>query len=228
MAVFPSDHYVSDDAAFMLHVALAAQVVSSFPWTIVLLGARPTGAGGRLRLDRTAEPLEVAEQAIPVRRIRQFWEQPSLELARRLLDMECLWNTFVLVASLPTLLEMMMKSLPALYASFAEARSKTHSCLEDRGLTKVYDTLPSIDLSSGALARGAKRLAVLPLSGVEWSDLDEPGRAFAVRECLGIHHRTAAVSQCGSADERPFARITSRVSRAAAFPLTHHRQWWIS
>lgn len=132
VAVFPSNHYVSDDGAFMRHVALAARVVSSFPWTIVLLGARPSGPDVDYGWIETAEPLEVAEQAIPIRRIRQFWEQPSLELARRLVGMECLWNTFVLVASLPTLLEMMTKSLPALYARFAEARSKTHSCLEDR------------------------------------------------------------------------------------------------
>ena len=99
----------------------------------------------------------------------------------------------------------------------SEVRPK--SMPPDRGLAKVYETLPSIDLSGGALERGAKRLAVIPLSGVEWSDLDEPGgHAFAVRESLAIHHRTAAVSQCGTADERPIARTTSCVSGAAAFP----------
>ena len=51
VAVFPSDHYVSDDRAFMRHVALAVHAVRSLPWTIVRLGAEPAGAGGRLRLD---------------------------------------------------------------------------------------------------------------------------------------------------------------------------------
>jgi mannose-1-phosphate guanylyltransferase len=141
VAVFPSDHYVSDDGVFMRHVALAAQVVSSCPWTILLLGARPTGPEVDYGWIETAEPLEVVEQAIPVRRIRQFWEQPSLELARRLLDMECLWNTFVLVASLPTLLDMIIKSLPKVYADFVEARSKPNGGLEEAALTKLYETL---------------------------------------------------------------------------------------
>src|SRR5690349_3445615 len=71
VAVFPSDHYVSDDGVFMRHVALAVRVVSCFPWTIVLLGARPSGPDVDYGWIETAGPLEVAEQAIPVRRIRQ-------------------------------------------------------------------------------------------------------------------------------------------------------------
>src|SRR5689334_20104406 len=41
---------------------------------------------------QAAEPLTLAERTILMRRVRQLWEQPSLELARRLLDVECLWN----------------------------------------------------------------------------------------------------------------------------------------
>jgi hypothetical protein len=72
----------------------------------------------------------------------------------------------------------MMKSLPTLYACFEEARSDPNSCLETGGWPSLRDSA-TIDLSGGALATGAKRLAVIPLSGVEWSDLDEPGHAFS-------------------------------------------------
>jgi mannose-1-phosphate guanylyltransferase len=227
VAVFPSDHYVSDDGAFMRYVALAVQAVSSFPSTIVLLGAEPTGPEVDYGWIEAAEPLAPAEQTFHIRRVRQFWEQPSLELARRLLEMECLWNTFVLVASLPTLLDMIMKSVPKMYAGFVEAKSKRNARLDEAALTRLYDTLPSIDLSGKMLSRGAKRLGVLPLNGVGWSDLDEPGRAFALGERLGLHLRSIGVSMCRPVDEMEPTRISSRASGAKVSPLTSRRQWRI-
>lgn len=144
--------------------------------------------------------------------------------------MKCLWNTFVLVASLPTLFEMIMKSLPKVYAGFVGARSKPDTRLDEAALTKLYETLPSIDLSGKVLARSAKRLGVLPLNGVGWSDLDEPGRAFAVGERLGLHLRSVAVSVRRPADERALTHISSPVGGAKASPPTPRRQWpirWI-
>jgi mannose-1-phosphate guanylyltransferase len=226
VAIFPSDHYVSDDGAFMRHIAFAVQAVSSAPSTIVLLGAESTGPEVDYGWIEAAEPLTPAEQTFRIRRVRQFWEQPSLELARRLLHMECLWNTFVLVASLPTLLDMIIKSLPKVYAGFLEARSKPNARLEEAALTKLYQTLPSIDLSGKVLARGAKRLGVLPLNGVGWSDLDEPGRAFAVGERLRLHV-SEVISLCRRADERPLTQSSSRLGGAKLSLPTPWRQWGV-
>jgi hypothetical protein len=232
VAVFPSDHYVSDDGAFMRYVALAVQAVSSFPSTIVLLGAEPTGPEVDYGWIEAAEPLAPAEQTFHIRRVRQFWEQLSLELGRRLLEMECLWNTFVLVASLPTLFDMIIKSLPNVYAGFVEARSKPNARLDEAGLTNLYEKLPSIDLSGKVLASGAKRLGVLPLNGVGWSDLDEPGRAFALGERMGLHLRSIAVSMRRPVDEMEPTRISSRASGAKVSPPNPSRvrkkpeSWW--
>jgi hypothetical protein len=141
--------------------------------------------------------------------------------------MKCLWNTFVLVASLPTLLDMIIKSLPKVYAGFVEARSKSNARLDEAALTKLYETLPSIGLSGKVLARGAKRLGVLPLNGVGWSDLDEPGRTFAVGEHLRVHLRSAPISLCRTADERPLTHSSSRVGGATVSPPTPRKQWRI-
>src|ERR1700675_1569853 len=43
VAIFPSDHYISDDSAFMLHVATALRAVSRSPQLTVLLGIAPAG-----------------------------------------------------------------------------------------------------------------------------------------------------------------------------------------
>ena len=53
VAIFPSDHYVSDDSVFMRHVSAAFRAVDYSPHLIVLLGITPEWAGNRIRMDRT-------------------------------------------------------------------------------------------------------------------------------------------------------------------------------
>lgn len=76
VAVFPSDHYVSDDGAFMRYVALALQAVSSFPSTIVLLGAEPTGPEVDYGWIEAAEPLAPAEQTFRIGVSASFGNSP--------------------------------------------------------------------------------------------------------------------------------------------------------
>jgi len=44
VAVFPSDHYISDDEAFMAHVESAFELVDAGPDRLVLLGVMPDAA----------------------------------------------------------------------------------------------------------------------------------------------------------------------------------------
>src|SRR5215469_18416286 len=43
VAIFPSDHYVSDDCRFMKYVELAFEYIQAFPQRVVLLGIQPNG-----------------------------------------------------------------------------------------------------------------------------------------------------------------------------------------
>jgi mannose-1-phosphate guanylyltransferase len=43
VAVFPSDHSISDDALFMSYVDHAYHVVEQHPWLVVQLGVEPSG-----------------------------------------------------------------------------------------------------------------------------------------------------------------------------------------
>jgi mannose-1-phosphate guanylyltransferase len=183
VAIFPSDHYVSDDKAFMCHVERAIEVAKECPEMTVLLGAPPTAPEVGYGWIEAAAPLTLAGPAVPVYKVRQFWEKPSLELACRLLKFDCMWwNTFVMVARLPTLLELIMRALPRMYIRFMEATLKLKARLEDGVVTTLYEKLESIDFASAALARRPMDLAVVPLSAVEWSDLGEPSRVTALRE----------------------------------------------
>ena len=78
VAVFPSDHFVSNDREFMRHVDLAFDAIGSRPEMTVLLGITPhaveSGYGW-------IEPGELVFRRAPLFRVRRFWEKPRSEIA---------------------------------------------------------------------------------------------------------------------------------------------------
>jgi len=80
VAIFPCDHYVSDDQRFMLHVQVASSVVNKFPERLVLLGIPADSPESQYGWIEPADPLTLTD-AGPVFRIRRFWEKPSPDMA---------------------------------------------------------------------------------------------------------------------------------------------------
>jgi mannose-1-phosphate guanylyltransferase len=184
VVILPSDHYVSDDREFMRHVDRAFDAVEARPEVTVLLGIAPekpeSGYGW-------IEPGELVVRRAPLFRVRRFWEKPRLEVATSLLRAGCLWNTFVMVARLSTLIGLIMIAAPDLFASFSEIRNLLGTERESRGVECLYGHIPSANFSREVLERYPIHLGVLPVHGVEWSDLGEPQRVMSVLSHLGIH-----------------------------------------
>ena len=87
VALFPSDHFVSDDREFMRHVDLAFDAVGSQSEMTVLLGITPhiaeSGYGW-------IEPRELVVRGGPLFRVRRFWEKPRSDIADELLRAGCM------------------------------------------------------------------------------------------------------------------------------------------
>ncbi|MBI2202999.1 MAG: NTP transferase domain-containing protein [Candidatus Rokubacteria bacterium] len=100
VAVFPSDHVVAADSAFMGHVAVAFEVVRARPDLIVLLGVDADQAEPACGW---IEPGDVIPAGVcgGLSRVRRFWEKPPRSLAETLLASGALWNSLVLVARVP-------------------------------------------------------------------------------------------------------------------------------
>ena len=179
VGVFPSDHYVADDSAFMGHVAVAFEVVRARPDLIVLLGVEPD----------SPEPsygwIEVGDR-VPAGpwqglcRVRRFWEKPPRRLAEMLLVSGALWNSSVIVGGIPALLGLIRHAVPALFQAFDCARSGINTESEPETFSAVYMRIPSVDFSERVLALRAANLAVLKVTGTAWSDLGDPGRVMTV------------------------------------------------
>src|ERR1700693_2359001 len=105
VAVFPSDHFVSDDVEFMRHVDLAFDAIESRPEMTALLAITPhaveSGYGW-------IEPGGRVSMHSPLFRVCRFWEKPDSELAAELLRAGCMWNSFVMVARVSTLIGLIM------------------------------------------------------------------------------------------------------------------------
>jgi mannose-1-phosphate guanylyltransferase len=175
VAVIPSDHWVSDDHAFMGHVEAALEAVEARLGLVILLGIaadRPETEYGWIE---AGDPIPV-RRGEPLFRVRRFWEKPSPEVARALWIRGMLWNSFVMVARVPALLALLAAALPRLVAAFAPARPALDTLRETEAIRKVYAPLPSTSFSDRVLASRPANLAVLPVSRVEWSDLGDPRR----------------------------------------------------
>jgi mannose-1-phosphate guanylyltransferase len=116
VAFFPSDHYISDNAKFMAQTRSALDTAQSCRELVVLLGLEPESPEVEYGWIEPGRPIHAQGKIFGVRR---FWEKPHKMLAQVLQLRGCLWNSFVMVASVRALLDVIESALPKLYRSIA-------------------------------------------------------------------------------------------------------------
>ena len=183
VALFPSDHYISDNGRFMSHIRIALDTARHNPEIIILLGVEPESPEVEYGW---IEPTGATKGHPRVFGVRRFWEKPRQMLAQVLQLRGCLWNSFVMVASARALLEIIESAVPDLYRAFASVQALFHTRAEDRAIERVYQRFEEINFSHRVLALHPERLAVLKVSGVRWNDLGEPKRVIASLDMAGI------------------------------------------
>ncbi len=164
VAVFPSDHYVSDDRAFMKHVADATRVVDRFPDNVALLGIAPdrpeTGYGYIVPSDEVA-PADAPRHAF---RVRAFHEKPDSELAKTLCNAGALWNSLVMVFRVDRLFTLLRRLVPEHFEPLARLRKRPQEA------ASIYRSLIPWNFSTAVLARIPESLIVLRVDNVHWND----------------------------------------------------------
>ena len=94
VAFFPSDHYYFQEGKFIGGITSGYELAELHEGNIILLGAvadRPETEYGWIE----PETPVANRSGNRLTRVRRFWEKPSSEIAKRLLEQGCLWNTFV-------------------------------------------------------------------------------------------------------------------------------------
>jgi mannose-1-phosphate guanylyltransferase len=191
IAVFPSDHWFGDDAGFMRNVEYAFELIAQFQDTTIALGLgaeRPEGGYGWFELGE-----RLAALPVPLFNMRGFHEKPTPTVTRALWEKGARRNSFVLVATASALLNLILETVPELYFAFHSIYPTLGTTFEEKTVEALYRDLPVLDFSRHVLAASRKNVAVLPVDGIEWSDLGEPRRVMAVRKDLGYGGRLPVI-----------------------------------
>jgi mannose-1-phosphate guanylyltransferase len=161
VAVFPTDHFVDDDSAFIANVLRASSTVSQMPDKIAILGIVPdrpeTGYGYIL----PSNPLGFSERAYYV---QSFVEKPSLSNARDLISRGGLWNTFVMVFKISRMLELVRELVPHNFHKLCRLREFPERAAE------LYKTLDPWNFSTQVLSVIPDHLIMHEVADVHWSD----------------------------------------------------------
>jgi mannose-1-phosphate guanylyltransferase len=161
VAVFPTDHYIDNDRAFIAHTLRAVNLISFLPEKIAVLGIVPdrpaTGYGYILPGHR----VESSEKAYYV---EAFTEKPELSKACDIISRGGLWNTFVMVFKLSRMLDLLSELVPGEFAKLSKLRILRHKADE------IYRTLVPWNFSTQVLARIPQHLIMLEVADVQWSD----------------------------------------------------------
>jgi mannose-1-phosphate guanylyltransferase len=183
VALFPSDHYISDSRKFMAHIRMALDAAGARRDAVILLGVEPESPEVEYGW---IEPRPSAQGDSKVFGVRRFWEKPNQVLAQVLQLRGCLWNSFVMVASVQALLDLIESALPDFYRAFASLTPLFGTRAEAGVVARLYQNLTEINFSHQVLTLLPQRLAVLKVSGIRWSDLGEPKRVMASLDVAGI------------------------------------------
>jgi mannose-1-phosphate guanylyltransferase len=211
VVVYPSDHFVLEEAAFMAHVAEVVAFVERQRDGIVLVGARamePDTEYGWIEPGDTVG----ATASGSISRVARFREKPTPQVTAMCLAREWLWNTFVMVAKASTLVSVADVLLPGLHRRLTAATPFLGTRREAWALEEAYASLPRQNFSEAVLQAGLPFLAVSALPPLTWSDLGTPQRLFKLLRILGI----SPAWMCGRRSPGGQGRPGSRVNRGNA------------
>lgn len=191
VAFFPSDHYFSDDEAFIRHIDSAYTIASLRPEVVVLLGVTPETPEVEYGWIEPGNPLENPPTR-SVYHVSRFWEKPHQTLASSLMKRGCLWNSFVMIGHVNAFMSLIRHTLPELIKSFDSIRQALFTTAEPSAVRDLYSTVHAASFSDDVLSVQPDHLAVLRGTGLGWSDLGKPSRVLSILDRKNVRKEWGA------------------------------------
>jgi mannose-1-phosphate guanylyltransferase len=164
IAVFPTDHFIDDDTAFIAHVLRAACLVNQLPRKIAVLGVTPNYPEIGYGYIIPGQPLPTTLTPWKVSHVKAFREKPNLTMAREFISQGGLWNTFVLVFQVKRILGLLREMAP----KDSQKLFELQDCSTDA--SAIYRDIQPWNFSSQILTRIPEELIVLEAPDICWSD----------------------------------------------------------
>jgi mannose-1-phosphate guanylyltransferase len=181
--ISPSDHFVYPESGY-INILQAAVEETAYINRLILLGVAPDGL--ELEYGWIQPGAVISENGCCVRSVRSFIEKPALAEARAAMEAGALWNTFVLVGKVEKLWELGWNYLPKMMPLFERLSDAVGSYREREVIRSIYESMPTLNFSSGLLQRATDQVAVVKLKDIFWSDWGSPGRIIRT---FGMIHR---------------------------------------
>jgi mannose-1-phosphate guanylyltransferase len=178
VTLLPADHFFRDEGPITRTLRTAVNLAVLNPQAIYLLGSEPDRPDSELGYILPAE--RASRTAMNV---IGFTEKPAKDYAKELVTLGALWNLFILIGKVGTLLELFEDSYSREIADMRAAieREKTGDV---RALEVHYDRIAPMDFSRDVLELQAPRLQVICVPSCGWTDLGTPQRVEATARNL--------------------------------------------
>ncbi|MCH2533561.1 MAG: mannose-1-phosphate guanylyltransferase/mannose-6-phosphate isomerase [Bdellovibrionales bacterium] len=171
VGVFPSDHLIFNEKAFLKALEVAER--QAHKNKIITLGVEPHKAStayGYIEVDENKK-LD-SQEAISAFQVKSFREKPNLEIAKKYIKSKHFyWNAGIFVFKISTLIQAFELYMPELWSKI--------SSLNQDNLEQVYANINSISIDYGVMEK-ANNIACVP-GDFGWSDVgswDEVARLF--------------------------------------------------
>lgn len=184
VVIYPSDHFISPEGAFLSAVDQAVRGSNSLGGRPVLLAAKPDSLDleyGWIKPGRLLDQTGTAD----IRAVETFIEKPDEATAREARAAGSLWNTMILAAKGKQLWNLGWKCFPEMMSRFERLKGTIDTTEQLRVIEAIYEALPHRNFSSHLLKCVPERLAVMEMKDVLWSDWGNPERILSGLEKFG-------------------------------------------
>ena len=177
MAVLPSDHFIRNRDLFFLLLRVAVDVAEKD--YLVTLGITPSYPATVYGYIQRGDPLPETF-FYPAYRVVRFQEKPDEGQARDMLKAGSYsWNSGMFVWRASAILDEIGRQMPGLKSGLDEIMAAWGGPRQTAALRKVWSGLKPETVDYGIMEH-ATRVAVLPASGLEWSDIGNWDSLFDV------------------------------------------------
>ena len=183
VVLYPSDHFVRPEDAFIATVDRAVAAAEVYPDRLMILGVVPE----RPELDYGwIQPgPRINFQEAELHAVSAFVEKPSRSAGRAILANGGLWNSMVIIGKAGTFWSLGWRHVPEVMHPFASLRRSVGTSREQEVLKSIYEEMSIRDFSKDILEKAHEQLAVIRLADVMWSDWGRPERIAETLRSIG-------------------------------------------
>jgi mannose-1-phosphate guanylyltransferase len=173
VVLLPSDQFVEDERTLARALRGAMIEAATYSDDVMLLGIRPDVADPEL-----GYIVPSRRDGVGLAAVAQFVEKPTRAEADALIARNALWNSFIVVARIESLLALYERRFPEVLTALDLAIEQERAG-NLRAVTELYERLPSIDFSRHVLQGQERHLRAVTVPPCGWSDLGTPHRVAA-------------------------------------------------